>query len=88
MRLVNPKNDIAFRKIFGDETKTGILISFLNSILNFTGTSKEITGITIADPSQVPRLEKLKYTTLDIKAVDKRDINLYYRDASYPYGSL
>jgi len=28
------KNDVAFRKIFGNEKKTQILISFQNGILN------------------------------------------------------
>lgn len=34
MKFADPKNDIAFRKIFGNETKKIILISFLNSVLN------------------------------------------------------
>ena len=36
MRLLNPKNDLVFRKIFGNENKKEILISFLNSVLYFT----------------------------------------------------
>ncbi len=40
--FVDPKNDAAFRKIFGDENKKEILISFLNNILEFAGTTKEI----------------------------------------------
>ena len=34
MRFVDPKNDIAFKKIFGDEKHTEILISFLNALLS------------------------------------------------------
>ena len=30
MKFADPKNDIAFKKIFGDENKTEVLISFLN----------------------------------------------------------
>ncbi len=75
MKFVDPKNDIAFRKIFGDENKKEILISFLNSILGFTGTDKEITGISIQNPYQVPKLKGLKETILDIKARDKRGIH-------------
>jgi predicted transposase/invertase (TIGR01784 family) len=75
MKFADPKNDIAFRKIFGDENKKEILISFLNNILNFAGTPKEIADISITDPYQVPRLEELKQTILDIKAVDKRNIH-------------
>jgi len=73
--FVDPKNDVAFRKIFGDENKKEILISFLNNILEFAGTDKEIMDITIQNPYQVPKLKDLKETILDIKAVDKRNIH-------------
>ncbi len=73
--FVDPRNDVAFRKIFGDENKKEILISFLNNILDFTGTGKEIIDITIKNPYQVPKLKELKETILDIKAVDKRNIH-------------
>jgi predicted transposase/invertase (TIGR01784 family) len=73
--FVDPKNDVAFRKIFGDENKKEILISFLNNILEFAGTTREIIDMTIKNPYQVPKLKELKETILDIKAVDKRNIN-------------
>jgi len=75
IKFVDPKNDVAFRKIFGDENKKDILISFLNNILEFSGTNKEIIEITIQNPYQVPKLKELKETILDIKAVDKRNIH-------------
>ncbi|MFC2141025.1 Rpn family recombination-promoting nuclease/putative transposase [Acidobacteriota bacterium] len=75
LKFVDPKNDVAFRKIFGDENKKDILISFLNNILDFAGTNKEIIEITIQNPYQVPKLKELKETILDIKAVDKRNIH-------------
>ncbi|MBT4605991.1 MAG: transposase, partial [Thiotrichales bacterium] len=37
MKFADPKNDIAFKKIFGDKNKTAVLISFLNAILEFEG---------------------------------------------------
>ncbi len=52
-----------------------ILISFLNNILNFSGTDKEIVDISIKNPYQTPKLKGLKETILDIKAVDKRNIH-------------
>ena len=75
MKFADPKNDVAFRKIFGSEDKKEILISFLNNILCFAGTTKEIIDITIQNPYQVPKLIGLKETILDIKAVDKRNIH-------------
>lgn len=33
MKFVDVTNDIAFRKIFGDENRKEVLISFLNAVL-------------------------------------------------------
>ncbi len=65
----DPRSDIAFKKIFGSEQHTSILISFLNSILDFTG-DETIVSVEVVNPYQVPRLEFLKSTTLDVKARD------------------
>ena len=73
MKFVDPKNDIAFKKIFGSEDKTQILISFLNAVLELTG-DKMIQEVIILNPFQAPRLKHLKYTTLDVQAKDKRGI--------------
>ena len=40
MKFVDVKNDLAFRKIFGNEKKTQILISFLNAALKLEGDSR------------------------------------------------
>jgi hypothetical protein len=44
MQFVDIKNDIAFRKVFGNELKTAPLISFLNAALQLEGkwTKEEI----------------------------------------------
>lgn len=70
MKFANPTNDIAFKKIFGDENKTQVLISFLNSILDFRD-EKTIKSVTIANPYQVPKIKELKNTILDIKATNQ-----------------
>jgi predicted transposase/invertase (TIGR01784 family) len=70
MKFANPKNDVAFKKIFGDESKSGILISLLNSILDFKD-GKEIVSVSLANPYQVPKIEELKQTILDVKAVNR-----------------
>ncbi|MBF0609271.1 MAG: PD-(D/E)XK nuclease family transposase [Magnetococcales bacterium] len=36
MQFVDVRSDIAFKKIFGNEGKKGILISFLNAVLGLT----------------------------------------------------
>ena len=67
MRFVDPKNDVAFKKIFGDSGKTEILISFLNAVLELPS---PIESLTYTSTYQTPMIEELKYTSLDVKAVD------------------
>ncbi|KJV53002.1 PD-(D/E)XK nuclease transposase family protein [Orientia tsutsugamushi str. Gilliam] len=43
-RFLDPKNDVAFKKIFGSEKNKDILIHFLNDILLFEG-NREITEV-------------------------------------------
>jgi predicted transposase/invertase (TIGR01784 family) len=71
MKFVDIKNDIAFRKIFGNDKKTGILISFLNAIMHLEG-NKRIKSITIANPFQMPILPNMKTSIIDVKATDFR----------------
>ncbi len=73
MKFVDPKNDVAFQKIFGNENKTEILISFLNAVLGLHG-DQEIEEITILNPFQTPKIEALKYTILDVRARDRRGV--------------
>ncbi len=99
MKFADPKNDLAFKKIFGDKNHTEVLISFLNSILDFSK-SKQIKAVILANPYQVPKIKDLKETILDIKATNnngeefivemqvERDLlfakrSLYYTSKSY-----
>lgn len=68
MKFVDPKTDIAFKKIFGNDAHKNILIEFLNEILELDA---PIVSVTINNSYQVPRLKGLKETTLDVKATDK-----------------
>jgi len=72
MKFVDPKNDFAFKKIFGDENKTEILISLLNAILDFKD-NKTIVSLEILNPFQVPKIKDLKNTILDIRAKNQGD---------------
>lgn len=71
MKFVDIKNDVAFRKIFGNEQKTNILISFLNAILRLEG-NHQIKQITIANPYQFPRVAGEKASIIDVRAIDKQ----------------
>ncbi len=70
MQFADIKNDIAFRKIFGNENKTEILISFLNAVLKLEGLRK-IIWVEIMNPYQVPIVLGAKSTILDVKAKDE-----------------
>ncbi len=69
MKFVDVKNDIAFRKIFGNEKKTEIIISFLNAILKLEGDNR-IKGVSIVNPFQLPRIAGEKASIIDVRAID------------------
>ncbi len=71
MDFADVKNDIAFRKIFGNEHKKEILISFINAVLRLDDTNC-IVDLEILNPYQPPRIAGLKGSIIDIKA---RDLN-------------
>ncbi len=72
IKFVNVKNDVAFRKIFGDENKKVILISFLNAVLNLEGKAK-IMDVTLVNPFQLPRIRGEKASIIDVRAKDLMD---------------
>ena len=74
MQFVDVKTDIAFKKIFGSEQHTEILIGFLNAVLELEG-DRRIKSVSLRNPWQPPDIPILKETILDIRAVDNRDVN-------------
>ena len=70
MKFVDIKNDIAFRKIFGNENRKETLISFLNAVLDFQD-DQSIIEVNILNPYQLPKLKGGKVTIIDIKATDQ-----------------
>lgn len=72
VRFVDVKNDVAFRKIFGNEKKTLILISFLNAALKLEG-GRRIKEVAIVNPYQFPRIAGEKATIIDVRAKDLKN---------------
>ena len=64
MRFLDMKTDYAFKKVFGSENSKDILLSFLNSTLEL---DKEIIDLKIEDPYNVPKLQGMKDTSVDVK---------------------
>ena len=71
MRFADIKNDVAFRKIFGNKKKTICLISFLNAVLELEG-SNRVVKVTLIDPYLVPRIKGEKASIIDVRATDMR----------------
>jgi predicted transposase/invertase (TIGR01784 family) len=71
MKFVDVKNDVAFRKIFGNENKKVILISFLNAVLDLEGLER-IKDVTLLNPFQLPRLAGEKSSIIDVRATDAK----------------
>ena len=65
MRFLNIKTDYAFKKVFGSENSKNILKSFLNSTLELPSL---IEDLKIVDPYNVPKLQGMKETAVDVKA--------------------
>jgi predicted transposase/invertase (TIGR01784 family) len=70
MKFVDVKNDVAFRKIFGNENRKEVLISFLNAVLLLEKNNK-IIDVDILTPYQLPALKGGKVTIVDVKAKDQ-----------------
>ena len=74
MKFLDPTNDVAFKKIFGNDQKKEVLISLLNSLLGLKE-GKKILEVEIQNPYLVPRIADLKNTVLDVNCKDQRNIS-------------
>ncbi len=74
MKFVEVTNDVAFRKIFGNENRKEVLISFLNAVLLLPD-NKKIVNVDILTPYQLPAIKGGKVTIVDVKAKDQNGNN-------------
>ncbi|MDR2539990.1 MAG: Rpn family recombination-promoting nuclease/putative transposase [Chlamydiales bacterium] len=72
-KYLDPKNDIAFKKIFGTEKNKDILIHFLNDVLGFSEEDK-IINIEFCCPFQIPDNQEQKTSIVDILCEDEKGI--------------
>jgi len=88
MVFLDPTSDIAFKKLFGNQAKKEILISFLNSVLERNNAEK-IVDVTITDPYNNPDTGWLKLSIVDVRCVDQQgrhlivEVQVKYQD-DYP----
>jgi len=69
-KYLDPKNDLTFRKIFGQHPN--IMMSFLNSILPLKE-DQHIVSLTYEDPAMIPELPQLKHSIVDVRCTDNFD---------------
>ena len=62
MRFINPKTDLAFKKIFGSDASHEILIDFLDSLLY--ASRGIIADLEIINPWLAPKIRGVKDTYL------------------------
>ena len=72
-RFLSPKNDVAFKKIFGCEQNKDILIHFLNDILLFSADA-QITEVEFLNPIQDPEIASQKQSIVDVLCQDKHGV--------------
>src|SRR5271170_8288558 len=74
-KFLDPKNDIAFKKIFGTKKNKDILIHFLNDMVVFRE-GKPIVDVTFLKTIQDPEISTKKTSIVDILCEDQ-DKNTY-----------
>lgn len=73
-KFLDPKNDVAFKKIFGTEKNKDILIHFLNDMLIFKESGK-IEEVTFLNAIQNPDIAALKTSIVDVLCRDQNGNN-------------
>jgi predicted transposase/invertase (TIGR01784 family) len=69
-RYLNPRNDVAFKRIFGMEKNKDILLDFLNDILNKQG-KETIVSISFLNPALDPSILAEKRSIVDVLCEDQ-----------------
>ncbi|BAP00365.1 Rpn family recombination-promoting nuclease/putative transposase [Wolbachia endosymbiont of Cimex lectularius] len=74
-KFLDPKNDVAFRRIFGTEKNKDILIHFLNDILGFTG-KDEIKEIEFLSTIMDAEIASKKQSIVDVLCRDENGVQI------------
>ena len=69
-KFLSPKNDVAFRKIFGSEKHKDILIHFINDVLNLKASDK-VEKVTFLSTIQDPDIAYKKESVVDVLCTDQ-----------------
>jgi len=69
-KFLDPKNDYAFKRIFGRKKNQDILIHFINDMLEFSG-DKCIQSVTFLQTDQDPEIAAAKQSSVDVMCTDE-----------------
>jgi predicted transposase/invertase (TIGR01784 family) len=72
-KFLDPKNDVAFKRVFGTEKHKDILIHFLNDMLGFSK-EKKIKKISFLKAAQDPDIASKKQSIVDVLCTDEKGI--------------
>jgi predicted transposase/invertase (TIGR01784 family) len=72
-KFLDPKNDLAFRRIFGSEKNKDILIHFINDVLGLEG-SDQIQEVTFQPTIQEPEIAVKKQSAVDVLCKDANGV--------------
>jgi predicted transposase/invertase (TIGR01784 family) len=74
-KFLDPKNDIAFRRIFGSEKNKDILIHFINDVLELKG-SEMIKEVSFLSTIQIPEIAAKKQSIVDVLCKDENGVQI------------
>ena len=74
-KFLDPKNDIAFRRIFGNEKNKDILIHFINDVLGLKG-KDTIQEVTFQPTIQDPIISSKKQSIVDVLCKDASGVQI------------
>lgn len=74
-KFLDPKNDVAFRRIFGSEKNKDILIHFINDVLELKNGDR-IKEVTFLPTIQIPEIAAKKQSIVDVLCKDENGVQL------------
>jgi len=74
-KFLDPKNDVAFKRIFGSERNKDILLHFINDVLELRGSSR-IKEVTFLSPIQDPEIASKKQSIVDVLCKDEKGVQI------------
>jgi len=74
-KFLDPKNDVAFRRIFGSEKNKDILIHFINDVLELKSDDR-IKEVTFLPTIQIPEIAAKKQSVVDVLCKDENGVQL------------